>query len=265
MRRLTWRWLTPPGHNDARLHGPEVDVPPQVKVGPRPVLLLRRAPVSLQTRAPSLSQEGGPRPRSAARNVEAQSMVDEALDFYVRATGKDGAQKRQELVNMRPGDLRRYLERWQARAEEVQRLQEKKGQSWKFFRRQGVPGRRTREEFEECAHKVMRNIEADEKLLQNGRTSCRPRPGAESRSEDRETKQREMEDSSSQRRRAWEKLREPGLFSSSPYQRTGQLKYDVGLEKDFLQLIYLCQNSRLEIATAVVETCSTVSCAHSLL
>ena len=78
---------------------------------------------------------------------------------------------------MRPGDLRRHLERWQARAEEVQHLQEKQEQAWKFFRRQGGLRRRTREEFEEFDHKVMRNIKADEKLLQNGRTSCRPRPG----------------------------------------------------------------------------------------
>ena len=84
---------------------------------------------------------------------------------------------RHKFVNMNPGDLQRYLERWQARAEEVQRLQEKKGQAWKFFRRQGGLRRRTREEFEEFDHKVMRNIKADEKLLQNGRTSCRPRPG----------------------------------------------------------------------------------------
>ena len=34
-------------------------------------------------------------------------MVDEALDVYVKATGRDGTQKRPELVNMRPGDLRR--------------------------------------------------------------------------------------------------------------------------------------------------------------
>ena len=53
---------------------------------------------------------------SATRNMETRSMVDEALDFYVKATGRDGTQKRQELVNMRPGDLRRSLERWQARA-----------------------------------------------------------------------------------------------------------------------------------------------------
>ena len=38
-------------------------------------------------------------------------MVDKALNFYVKTTGKDEAQKRQELVNMRPGALRRYLER----------------------------------------------------------------------------------------------------------------------------------------------------------
>ena len=61
----------------------------------------------------------GARPQSATRNVETRSMVDEALDFYVR----------QELVNTKPGHLRRSLERWQARAKEVQRLQDKKGAS----------------------------------------------------------------------------------------------------------------------------------------
>ena len=152
----------------------------------------------------------------------AKTLVDKALNFYVKTTGKDEAQKRQELVNMRPFALRRYLERWQARAEEVQRLQEKQEQAWKFFRRQGGLRRRTREEFEEFDHKVMRNITADEKLLQNGRTSCRPRPGVnERRSEAGETKQMEMEDSSSQRRRAREKPCAPGLFSLSPYLRTG--------------------------------------------
>ena len=38
------------------------------------------------------------RSRSATRNVEVRSTVDEALDFYVKATGMDGTQKRQELV-----------------------------------------------------------------------------------------------------------------------------------------------------------------------
>ena len=46
------------------------------------------------------------RSRSTTRNVETRSMVDEALDLYVKATGRDGTQKREELVNMRPGELR---------------------------------------------------------------------------------------------------------------------------------------------------------------
>ena len=37
-------------------------------------------------------------------------MVDEALDFYEKANGRDRTQKRQELENMRPGELRRSLE-----------------------------------------------------------------------------------------------------------------------------------------------------------
>ena len=163
----------------------------------------------------------GARPRSAARHVEAKTMVNKALNFYVKTTGKDGAQMRQELVNMRLGDLRRYLERWQARADEVQPLQEKQEQAWKFFRRQGGLRRRTRKEFEEFDHKVMRNIKAMRSFCRtDGRAAGQGR-GAERRSEARETKQMEMEDSSSQRRRAWEKLRAPGLFSLSPYLRTG--------------------------------------------
>ena len=54
------------------------------------------------------------------------SMGDEALDYYVKATGRDGTQKREELVSMRPGELRRSLERWQARAKDMQRLQDKR-------------------------------------------------------------------------------------------------------------------------------------------
>ena len=59
------------------------------------------------------------RSRSAPRNVETRSMVDETLDFHVKATGTDGTRKRQEFVNMGPGELRRITERWQARAKEV--------------------------------------------------------------------------------------------------------------------------------------------------
>ena len=70
------------------------------------------------------------RSRPASRNVETRSMVDEALDFYVKATGRGGTQKREEVVNMRPGEVRRSLERWQARAKEVPRLQDKKEHAW---------------------------------------------------------------------------------------------------------------------------------------
>ena len=92
------------------------------------------------------------RSRSTTQNVE---------------TRRDGTQKRQELANMKPGDLRRSLERRRARAEEVQHLQDKKEQAWEFFRRPGGLGRRTNEEFEkEFDHRVMRNEKADQKLLQ---------------------------------------------------------------------------------------------------
>ena len=63
------------------------------------------------------------RSRSATRNDETRSMVDEVLDLYVKATGKNGTQKRQEFVNMRPGELRRSREHWRLRAEEKQRFQ----------------------------------------------------------------------------------------------------------------------------------------------
>ena len=88
------------------------------------------------------------RSRSATRNVEMRNMVDEALVFYVKATGKDGTRKREELVNMRPGELRRSLERWQARAKEMQRIQDKQEHAWDLYSR--VPNLRfkKKENFE---------------------------------------------------------------------------------------------------------------------
>ena len=74
-------------------------------------------------------------------------MVDEVLDFYVKATGKDGAQKHQEFVDMRPGELRRSLEHWRLRAEEKQRLLEKKEEAWELFRRQPGNKQTTKEKF----------------------------------------------------------------------------------------------------------------------
>ena len=149
----------------------------------------------------------GARSRSATRNVETRNMVDEALDFYVKTTGRDGAQKRQELVNKRPGELKRSLERWETRAKEVQRLQDKKEQTWDFY--SGVPsfGRKKKEDFErDFAHKVEWTDEMQSKVQK-----------AERELETRERKWMESEDSISQSRRAWEKLWEAGAFSSSAY------------------------------------------------
>ena len=159
------------------------------------------------------------RSRSATRNVETRSMVDEALDFYVKATGRDGTQKREELVNMRPGELRRSLERWQARAKEVQRLQEKKEHAWDLYSRVPSFGRKKKEDFEkDLEHKAMYNGKIDEKSLQEWTDEMQSKvQKAERELEARERKCMELEDSNSQRGRAWEKLWQPGAFSSSPY------------------------------------------------
>ena len=157
------------------------------------------------------------RSRSATRNVETRSMVDEALDFYVKAYGKDGTQKREKLVNMRPGELRRCLERWQARATEVQRLQEKKEQAWDLYRRMPNFRRKEKEDFErDLERKAMRNGKVDEKSLQEWTDEMQSKVQTADRQRDaRERKQMEKEDFSSQQRRTWEKLEEIVAFSVS--------------------------------------------------
>ena len=146
-------------------------------------------------------------------------MIDEAVDFYVKATGRDGTQKREELVNMRPGELRRSLERWQARAKEVQRLQEKQEHAWDLYSRVPSFGRKKKEDFEkDLEHKAVYNGKIDEKSLQEWTDEMQSKvQKAERELEARERKCMELEDSNSQRRRAWEKLWQPGAFSSSPY------------------------------------------------
>ena len=159
------------------------------------------------------------RSRSATRNVETRSMVDEALDFYEKANGRDRTQKRQELENMRPGELRRSLERWQAHAKEVQRLQEKKEHAWDLYSRVPSFGRKKKEDFEkDFGHKVVYDGKVDEKRLREWTDEMQSKvQKAERELEARESKWMASEDSNSQRRRAWEKLWEAGAFSSSPY------------------------------------------------
>ena len=148
------------------------------------------------------------RSRSATRKVETRSMVDEALDYYVKATGRDGTQKREELVNMRRGELRRSLERWQARANEVQRLQDKKEHVWDLYSR--VPNFRfkNKDNFEEdFKHRAVYDGKVNERKLQEWIDEMKPKVhAAERQHETRERKWMESEDSSSQRQRVWEKL-----------------------------------------------------------
>ena len=145
-------------------------------------------------------------------------MVDEALDFNVKATGRDGTQKLQELVNMRPGDFRRSLERWQARAKEVQRLQDKKDHAWELY--SGVPSfrRKKKEDFEkDFGHKAVYNGKVDEKSLQEWTDEMRSKVQTAARQRAaRERKQMEIEDFSSQQRRTCDTLEEIVAFSVSP-------------------------------------------------
>ena len=148
-----------------------------------------------------------------------RSMVDEAVDFYVKATGRDGTQKRQELVNVRPGELKQSLERWQALAKDVQRLQDKKEHAWDLHRRMPNFKRKNKEDFEkDLEHKAVYNGKVDEKRLQEWTDEMQSKVrAAERQLEAQERKWMESEDSSSQGRRAWDKLWEAGAFSLSPY------------------------------------------------
>ena len=126
--------------------------------------------LSLDRRFPDPRPRGA-RARSIARDFDAKSLVDVVLGFYVKATGEDGVQMRQKLANMRPAALQQSRERWQKRAEEVQRFHDKKEEAWALFRRQGGIRRKTKEEFEKkFEHQMMRgldrNSKEDEKSLQ---------------------------------------------------------------------------------------------------
>ena len=122
----------------------------------------------------------GARGRSIVRNVDAKSLVDVVVDFYVKATGKDGVQMRQQLANMNPAAVQQCRERWQKRAEEVQRFQDKKEEARALFRRQGG----LKDDFErEFKHRVMRSLDRnskeDEKSLEKWTNELRAKAEAE--------------------------------------------------------------------------------------
>ena len=129
----------------------------------------------------------------------------EALDFYEKANGRDRTQERQELENMRPGELRRSLERWQAHGKEVQRLQEKKEHAWDLYSRVPSFGHKKKENFEkDFGHKVVYDGKVDEKRLREWTDEMQSKvQKAEHELEARERKWMESEDSNSQRRQAW--------------------------------------------------------------
>ena len=112
------------------------------------------------------------RSRSATRNVETRSMVDmvdEALDYYVKATGRDGTQKREELVYMRPGELRR-------RAKDVQRLQDKKEHAWDLYSRMPNFRLKNKENFEEdFKHRAVYDGKVNERKLQEWIDEMQPK------------------------------------------------------------------------------------------
>ena len=84
------------------------------------------------------------RPRSTTRGQEVTSLIDETLNFFVKATGKDETSMRQQLTSQNREELRRSRDHWKARAEEEERLQKMKEEAWRFLER--MPGftRKTR-------------------------------------------------------------------------------------------------------------------------
>ena len=119
--------------------------------------------------------------RGQSRETSTRSLW---VDFYVKATGEDGVQMRQKLANMRPAALQHCRERWQKRADEVQRFQDKKEEAWTLFRRQGGLSRKTRDDLErENKHQVMRSLDRnskeDEKSLEKWTDELRTKAEAE--------------------------------------------------------------------------------------
>ena len=91
---------------------------------------------------------------------------------------------RQKLADMKPSALQQCRGRWQKRADEVQRFQDKKEEAWTLFRRQGGLIRKTRDDFEmEFKHQVVRCLgcdsEEDEKSLQKWTDELRLKAEAE--------------------------------------------------------------------------------------
>ena len=97
----------------------------------------------------------------------------------------------EELVNMRPGEPRRSLERWQARAKDMQRLQDKKEHAWDLYSR--VPNFRlkNKENFEEdFKHRAVYDGKVNERKLQEWIDEMQPKVHAAERQLETREKER---------------------------------------------------------------------------
>ena len=168
------------------------------------------------------------RSRSTTRAQEVTSLIDETLNFFVKATGKDETSMRQQLTSQKRDELRRSRDHWKARAEEEERLQKMKEEAWRHFER--MPGfrRKTREKFEEEFTCKVRNAldnssKEREKAVQDWSSDMQKviKP-EERRREARERTRMEQEDSISQGRRAWEKIWDPRVLALSPFLAAGK-------------------------------------------
>ena len=167
------------------------------------------------------------RSRSTTRAQEVTSLIDETLNFFVKATGKGETSMRQQLTSQRRDELRRSRDHWKARAEEEEHFQKSKEEAWRLFER--MPGfrQKTREMFEEEFTRKVKNAldnsrKEREKAVQEWSNDMKRVIQPEDRKrEARERMRMEQEDSSSQRRRAWEKIWDPRVLALSPYLAAG--------------------------------------------
>ena len=90
----------------------------------------------------------GVQPRITARIQEVAAMLGETLSFYFKATGNEESLMRRQLTGMKLENLRKERDKWRNRAEEKQRLQEKKEEAWELFQRQPGWGPKGRKDLE---------------------------------------------------------------------------------------------------------------------
>ena len=162
-------------------------------------------------------------PRSDTRAQEASALADETLKFFIKATDKDETANRSRFTGMKLENLRRERDRWKTRAEEKQRLQDKKDEAWEFFRRQGGMRTRTREDFEQQFKQKVHasglyraSQEEQERQLQEWTEELQKLAQKQERKlEARERTEMGQEDANSQWRRSWDKALEQAALS--PY------------------------------------------------